>query len=71
MTSGSCSFREPTCLPVLLHAVAAVVELCEGGGQLVEVVAQSVKQQVVCDLLQNLREAQDALTQFPLFLMVQ
>lgn len=71
MTSGSCSFREPTCLAVLLYAVAAVVELCEGGGQLVEVVAQCVKQQVVRDLLQNLREAQDALTQFPLFLMVQ
>lgn len=46
-----------TCLPVFLHAVAAVVELCEGGGELVQVVAQRVQQQVVQDLLQDLREA--------------
>ncbi len=51
------SLEGPTCLPVLLHTVAGVVELCEGGGQLVEVVTQCVKQQIICDLLQNLREA--------------
>lgn len=28
-----------TCLPILLHTVAAVVELCESGGQLIQVVA--------------------------------
>lgn len=58
--------RSPTCLPVLLHAVAAVVELGEGGGQLVEVVAQRVQQQVIQDLLQDLRESQDALPKLPL-----
>ena len=60
-----------TCLPVLLHAVAAVVELGEGGGELVQVVAERVEQQVVQDLLQDLREAQDALPQLPLLLVVQ
>lgn len=60
-----------TCLSVLLHAVAAVVELGEGGGELVQVVAERVEQQVVQDLLQDLREAQDALPQLPLLLMIQ
>lgn len=60
-----------TCQPVLFHAVAAVVELSEGGGELVQVVAQHVQQQVVHDLLQNLREAEDALPQLPLLLVVQ
>lgn len=64
-------YEEPTCLPVLLHAVAAVVELGEGGGELVQVVAERVEQQVVQDLLQDLREAQDALPQLPLLLVVQ
>lgn len=63
--------RPVTRLPVLLHAVAAVVELGEGGGQLVQVVAQRVEQQVILDLLQHLREAEDALPQFPLLLVVQ
>lgn len=60
-----------TCLPVLLHTVAAVVELGEGGGELVQVVTQRVEQQVVQDLLQDLREPQDALPQLPLLLVVQ
>lgn len=60
-----------TCLPVLLHAVAGVVELGEGGGQLIHVVAQRVEQQVFHDLLQDLREAEDALAQLPLLLVVQ
>lgn len=60
-----------TCLSVLLHTVAAVVELGEGGGELVQVVAECVEQQVVQDLLQDLWEAQDALPQLPLLLVVQ
>lgn len=60
-----------TCLTVLLHAVAAVVELGESGGQLVYVVAQRVEQQVLLDLQQDLREAEDALPQLPLLLVVQ
>jgi len=60
-----------TTLPVLLNAVAVVVELGEGGGQLIQVVTERVQQQVLQDLLQDLREPQDALAQFPLLLMVQ
>lgn len=60
-----------TRLSVLLHAVAAVVELSKGGGELVQVVAERVEQQVVQDLLQDLGEAQDALPQLPLLLVVQ
>lgn len=60
-----------TCLPVFLHAVAAVIELCEGGGQLVEVIAQRVKQQVICDLLQDFGEAQDAFPKLPFPLVIQ
>lgn len=60
-----------TRLPVLLHAIAAVVELGEGGGQLVQVVAQRVEQQVVQNLQQDLRETEDALAQLPLLLVVQ
>lgn len=63
--------EQRTCLSVLLHAVAAVVELGEGGGELVQVVAQRVEQQVVQDLLQDLGEAQDAFSQLPLLLVVQ
>lgn len=65
------SSAQRTWLPVLLHAVAAVVELGEGGGELVQVVAQRVEQQVVQDLLQDLWEAEDALSQLPLLLVVQ
>lgn len=60
-----------TSLTVLLHTVAVVVELGEGGGQLVQVVAQGVEQQVIQDLQQDLREAEDALPQLPLLLVVQ
>lgn len=60
-----------TCLSVLLHAVAAVVELGEGGGELVQVVAERVEQQIIQDLLQDLWETEDALPQLPLLLVVQ
>lgn len=60
-----------TRLSVLLDAVAAVVELGEGGGELVQVVAERVEQQVVQDLLQDLREPQDALPQLPLLVVIQ
>lgn len=61
----------PTRPPVLLHAVAAVVELGEGRSQFIQEVTERVQQQVVQDLLQDLREPQDALPQLPLLLVVQ
>ena len=55
--------------PVFLHAVADIVELSEGGAQLVEVVAQSVGKEVVQDPRDDLRESDDALGQLELFLV--
>lgn len=71
LSPGTRRVEARTCPPVLLHAVAAVVELSEGGGELVQVVAERVEQQVVQDLLQDLREAQDAPAQLPLLLVIQ
>ena len=59
-----------TCLSVLLHAVAAVVEVGEGGGELVQVVAERVQHQAVQDLLQDLWETEDNLPQLPLRLVL-
>lgn len=61
----------PTGLAVLLDAVAAVVEFCEGGGQLVQVVTQRVEKEVIQDLLQDLREAHETLAQLPLLVVLQ
>lgn len=36
-----------TSLSIFLHTVAAIVELCEGGCQLVNVVTEGVEKQVV------------------------
>lgn len=71
--TGTCSSPRPalTTLPVLLNTVAVVVELSEGGGQLIKVVTECVQQQVLQNLLQDLREPEDALAQLPLLLMVE
>ncbi len=54
---------------ILLHAVADVVELREGGAELVEVVAEYVWVEVVKDTRYDLWEADYALGEFEFFLV--
>ena len=63
------STSELTCRLVLLHDVAVVVEFREGGGQLVQVVTEVVKVEVVCAPVDDLRETNDQLGQVPLLWM--
>lgn len=46
---------------ILLNAVTAVVELCEGAGDLVQILAQSVDVEVPRDLGQDFREPEEDL----------
>ena len=48
-------------LPVLLHAVADVIELSEGGAQLIEVLTQQVGVQLLHGAGNHLWEPDDAL----------
>ena len=51
---------------ILLDAVANVVELCERGAELVEVVAEGVGEKIVQDSHYDLRESDHALGEFQL-----
>ncbi len=48
-------------LAILLNAVASIVELCECSAELVKVVTEDVREQVLCDADKDLRKSYDAL----------
>ena len=55
-----------TCLPVLLDHVALVIELGEGGSQLVQVVTEGVQQEVVMDTEDDLCKLEQVFGEGPL-----
>ena len=55
----------------LLNAIAVVVELSECGTEIVGIVAESVRGQVVKDTTDDLWEANQSLAKFEFFLMLQ
>ena len=48
-------------LTILLNAVASIVELCECSAELIEVVTEDVRKQVLRDANEDLRKSNDAL----------